>query len=384
MDTGFVNFLLLTCKDCNPQNKDYIYNVEVIKLLYDVLRVVQPDSVRYWNIHSLRNYLIYFYALSMKLSANNDQPECSNKSLKINSTSDQLSINVIKINEDNTSSDVDDEDVTYSMGVFFTGLFSSKKDKIFIVCKRIDNTIVRKVICCPKDELPLDLARLSIKLDCQSNLIEIVKQNEDILRPICLSDIQKLDIMSEDDIKKQLKNAYDKISASNPKKYLSRNNKFKGLLHILIDGADNISKDYLRLLFQVKEPNLDIKTTLIRAAFEHFDLFYEYEKMMVETINKAIENMDFSGCPRSFFVEGIANNVNNQFFQYLVPIDFLNLGHPDCFVVLGKQCYKEGKWFAVTLLNLNEAYGNIRIFGKHNIDKFLDYWHPNVGVNEIL
>lgn len=41
--------------------KDSIFrDVSVLKLYYDILRNVEKDPFKYWNIYALRNYLWYF------------------------------------------------------------------------------------------------------------------------------------------------------------------------------------------------------------------------------------------------------------------------------------------------------------------------------------
>lgn len=92
---------------------------------------------------------------------------------------------------------------------------------------------------------------------------------------------------------------------------------------------------------------------------------------MIKAINVAIEKAQndnkFSQLPLNFYVVE-----SNKPFQYLLPIDFTETGNPDFCACISVDTKGIGK--LRTILNMNEVYGNVRVFGKDAVESVKNWW----------
>lgn len=192
-------------------------DVNVLKLYYDILRKVEKDPFKYWDIYALRNYLWYFYKLSKYISD-------SMSGYSTDSTSDHepKPLNVYAKSE---------------LAIFFTGLYSKykkngSKEGLFIVCERKDgNTIDRRVMTYSEFQ--------ESNINCLNDLI--IK-----------STFEECFCYSNEGIPEAIK----KIEGFSNDEYNNYNQNENGnyedtRLHILIDGVDNIPDEYFRILYGI-------------------------------------------------------------------------------------------------------------------------------------
>lgn len=322
--------------------KDPIFrDINVLELYYDILRKVEKDPFKYWDIYALRNYLWYFYKLSKYIS--------DSMSYSTVSTSDHepKPLNVYAKSE---------------LAIFFTGLYSKYKNKgskegLFIVCKRQDdNTIDRRVMT--YSELQESSNNCLNDLIIKSTFEEcFYYSNEGVPETI-----KKIEGFSSDEY-----NSYKKING----------NYEDTRLHILIDGVDNIPNDYFRILYgkcSGKYVNLNDKKQMVLKSIQNgTNEFVNYKKVMMGAINKAIKSAEkdnqFNQLPLNFYFN--QKTVGNP-FQYLLPIDFTGTGNPDFCACISVD---KGIGRLKTILNMkNEVYGNVRVFGKDAVESVKDWW----------
>ena len=151
-------------------------------------------------------------------------------------------------------------------------------------------------------------------------------------------------------------------------------------LHILIDGVDNIPLDYFRILYGIcpdkhdKQVDLNNKKRIVLESVQKgTNEFNNYQNAMIEAINKAIETAkndnNFNQLPLNFYSN--PKTIGNP-FQYLLPIDFTGTGNPDFCACISVDAKGTGR--LKTILNMNEVYGNVRVFGMDAVESVKDWW----------
>ena len=149
-------------------------------------------------------------------------------------------------------------------------------------------------------------------------------------------------------------------------------------LHILIDGVDNIPNDYFRILYGICPGNkyVDLnnkKRIVLESVQKGTNEFNNYQNAMIEAINKAIETAkndnNFNQLPLNFYSN--PKTIGNP-FQYLLPIDFTGTGNPDFCACISVDAKGTGR--LKTILNMNEVYGNVRVFGMDAVESVKDWW----------
>lgn len=332
-------------------NDSVFRDVEVLSLYYEILSKVEKDPFRYWNISSLRNYLKYFYKLSEWMTQ--------------------------KVNEDEAVSKPDtDRDLALApfniyaepeLAIFFTGLYSKYKNRgckegLFVVCEREGSTIKRSVMTYSELRIP-DFTNYLDKITIASTFDEYF-----YLAKFSLQTIETIEGLSEFD--------YENYDTNEKGKYIDTR------LHILIDGVDNVPLDYLRFFYEIepsqkisfgkKKDCVNVVPIVSKSATDKTsEQFLKYQKKMIDAIDDAIKNAQsdnkFSQLPLNFYVLE-----SGKPFQYLLPIDFTGTGNPDFCACVSVD--KEGTGRLKTILNMNEVYGNVRVFGKDAVESVKDWW----------
>lgn len=342
----------------NEQDKlnDYVFrDVEVLSLYYEILSKVEKDPFRYWNISSLRNYIKYFYKLSEWMTQKVNEDEAVSKP----DTARDLALAPFNIYAES------------ELAIFFTGLYSKFKNKgckegLFVVCqKQADNNIHRRVMTYSELRTP-EFTKYLDDITIASTFDEYF-----YLAKFSLQTIKKIEGLSEFDYKNYYTNE-------------KNGNHIDTRLHILIDGVDNIPLDYLRILYNI-EPDrkisfgnkkdcdnvIQIVSDSAKKESEKSATFLEYQSKMIKAINVAIEKAQndnkFSQLPLNFYVVE-----SNKPFQYLLPIDFTETGNPDFCACVSVDTSGTGR--LKTILNMNEVYGNVRVFGKDAVESVKDWW----------
>ena len=173
-------------------------------------------------------------------------------------------------------------------------------------------------------------------------------------------------------------------------------------LHILIDGVDNIPLDYMRILYGIKPNDMiscgkkkkkdmiscgkkkkytkvedtvsySVEDIVSDSVKDNSEQFKNYQKAMIDAINKAIQKAKeykFNHLPLNFFSNN-SEELENP-FQYLLPIDFTGTGNPDFCACISVDAKGTGR--LKTILNMNEVYGNVRVFGMDAVESVKDWW----------
>lgn len=347
-------FLQLECSDRSDsdQSSNNIFrNIDVLRLYCDILRKVEKDPFRYWNISSLRNYLKYFYKLSEWMT----QIVNAYEALGDPDTVRDLALAPFNIYAES------------EFAIFFTGLYSKYKNRgckegLFVVCqKQADNNIHRRVMTYSELRTP--------KFTKYLDDITIASTFDEYfyLAKFSLKTIKTIEGLSEFD--------YKNFDTNEKGKYKDTR------LHILIDGVDNIPLDYMRILYGIepdekisfgnKKNYTNVKDVVFLSAKNKSDHFKTYQDAMIRAIDKAIRcagKYNFNHLPLNFYVLE-----SDKPFQYLLPIDFTGTGNPDFCACIDVD--KEGTGRLKTILNINnEAYGNVRVFGKDAVESVKDWW----------
>lgn len=139
----------------------------------------------------------------------------------------------------------------------------------------------------------------------------------------------------------------------------------------MIDGIDNLPSDFIKSFFNLKYESLnpDIKNEfrkkiITESYCKNDGSFENYQKIMIRAIKRQIEkDVDLP----IFYYKKKAD------YDYLLPIYLQRLDKPDFCVVLGPT-QKSGVWKLMTLLNMDEAYCDIRVFGKSAVESMKDWW----------
>lgn len=347
-------FLQLSDIDANCDKSttpvDAIFrDISVLNLYYEILRIVEKDPFKYWNIYALRNYLWYFYKLSKYMSGSisglSELPKYDHKSTPLN----------IYTKPD--------------FAIFFTGLYSKYRNKaciegLFIVCQRqADNNIDRRVMTYSQ------LRNSDLKKCLDDLTVTSIVEDYFHLLDVAPEKIEKIEGLSEFD-----NNTYDKNKKG---KYIDTR------LHILIDGVDNIPLDYMRILYGIKSNEMisfgnkenctNIVNIVLNSVRNNSEQFKNYQKAMICAINKAIRSAGeykFNHLPLNFFSNN-SEELENP-FQYLLPIDFTGTGNPDFCACISVDAKGTGR--LKTILNMNEVYGNVRVFGMDAVESVKDWW----------
>ena len=148
-------------------------------------------------------------------------------------------------------------------------------------------------------------------------------------------------------------------------------------LHILIDGVDNIPNDYFRILYGIcPDKKIDLKgkkKIVLDSVKNKTEQFIGYREAMIKAIKKAIESAEndnqFNQLPLNFYFN--PKIIGNP-FQYLLPIDFTGTGNPDFCACISVDTNGTGR--LKTILNMNEVYGNVRVFGMDAVESVKDWW----------
>lgn len=349
-DYSSLSCFLQLCEKPTSLDDDIFRDINVLDLCYEILRIVEKDSFKYWNIYALRNYLWYFYKLSKYMSGSvsglSAPPKYGHKSTLFNIY---------------TKSD---------FAIFFTGLYSKYRNEacvegLFIVCQRQDvNNINRRVMTYSQlrdSDLKKCLDDLTVRSTVKDyfNLLNVAPEK-----------IKEIEGLSEIDNN----TTYDKNQKG---KYMDTR------LHILIDGVDNIPLDYMRILYGI-EPNkkisfgnkknyTNVKDVVLDSAKNKLDYFKTYQDAMIRAIDEAIRSAgkyNFNHLPLNFFNKN-SKGLENP-FQYLLPIDFTGTGNPNFCACVSVDTNGTGR--LKTILNMNEVYGNVRVFGKDAVESVKDWW----------
>ena len=322
-------------------NDDIFYDRNVLKLYYDILRKVEKDPFKYWNISSLRNYLWAFYMLSYFMSNN----IITIPQLHLKSNHIPALLNIYEGSD---------------FALFFTGLYSKYKNKgcrdgLFIVCNKNGDSINREVI--PYSEVLAKYEECLTKITIKSTFEEYYHLSHDGT-PKTINEIEELPIFD-----------YKNYDKNEDKPYKDKT------LHILIDGVDNIPIDYFKFLYEI-EPKAylsrDVRKSLVSESLENNkETFKKYQDIMIKAISLAIKNAKndnkFNQLPLNLYIKSSDNP-----FQYFLPIDFTGTGNPDFCACISVDDDGTGK--LRTILNMNEVYGNVRVFGKEAVESVKDWW----------
>lgn len=311
--TSLSSFLQLNKLQEETTSKDNVfYKVDVLELYYNILRRVEKEPFKYWNISSLRNYLWAFFKLSTYIS------ECFSDSLNIYDSPE--------------------------FSLFFTGLYSKYKssgckDGLFIFCKKDGDNIEKKVMS-HSELLNSEFKETLNKITMKSTFEEYLLGIKGLKAP-------QIEYIGSD---------------------INEN-------HILIDGVDNVPIDYFKILYRNESDNfLSYKDQkkLVEDP-QKGEEFQKYKDIMIKVIKQAIEKAQndnqFNQLPLNFFINC---GQNQNPFQYLLPIDFTGTGNPDFCACVSVD--KEGKGTIKTLLKIDEVYGNVRVFGKDAVESVKDWW----------
>lgn len=327
-------------------------DLELLPLFCDIIKRVEKEPTPGWNTYSLRKYLLGFYSLSVFFG--NEQPSSG-----FSKQEKEYVLNIYSTN---------------NFGLFFTGLYCSKKycgfkDGLFIVCERDGNVIKREIIsrsqiirdkrqyisCYFSDANDVIFRNLSSFEDWIGN--GSLSPLEDIKLPDVIIDFAAF----QDDLNCKLSSLKQKKKGENiPDNWL----------HLLIDGIDNIPLDSFRMLFEKDaQPPLSRMRTAIESIKCKDGKFDKYQKSMLAAIERAIQTNDLSQLPVNFYLK---RNNGSSPFQYLLPIDFQNTGKIDFCICVDPSRSRVGK--VLTSLKMYEVYGNIRTFGKDALYSVANWW----------
>ena len=336
-------FLQLTAysPDKTSSKDDIFYDGNVLKLYYDILRKVEKDPFKYWNVSSLRNYLWAFYMLSYFMSRNIiniPRPHLKTKQIPA----------LFNIYEGS------------DFALFFTGLYSKYKNKgckdgLFIVCNKNGDSINRKVMS--YSEVLAQYGKCLNKITIKSTFEEYYHLSNDGT-PKTINEIYELPIFN-----------YKNYDKNEDESYKDKT------LHILIDGVDNIPIDYFKFLYEIEPKNYlsreARKSLVYESSKKNKKTFEKYQNIMIKAISLAIKNAKnnnkFNQLPLNLYIKSRDNP-----FQYLLPIDFTETGNPDFCACISVNDKGIGK--LETILNMNEVYGNVRVFGMDAVESVKDWW----------
>lgn len=319
-------------------------DISVLNLYYKILRIVEKDPFKYWNINALRNYLWYFYKLSKHMSDSilgfSERPKSDHKLTPLNIYAD------------------------LNLAIFFTGLYSKNRNKaciegLFIVCQRQDENNINRSVMTYSQLRDSDLKKYLDDLTVTSTVKDYFN----------LLDVAPEKIEKIESLQKLENETYDKNDKG----------KYKDTrLHILIDGVDNIPLDYMRILYGIKPDETisfgNVKDKVLKSAKNKSDQFNKYQDEMIGAIDNAIQSAGkykFNHLPLNFFNNN-SKGLENP-FQYLLPIDFTGTGNPDFCACISVDTSGTGR--LKTILNIrNEVYGNVRVFGMDAVESVKDWW----------
>ena len=302
---------------------------------------VEADPYRLWNHDLLRNYVDAFYELSLCINERNDSKGNPNKK-EINS---QKPINIYT-------------DADSNLTLFFTGLYSPKSYQglknglYFVYDSKKKYVLTRKEIL--QEDKYKEVKDLLSKIIHRDSFENELWNNKDL---------EITEIPTPERLNSQT--AYNDIL-----KAKNDGTKLHGWLHILYDGSDNLPTEFVKSFFCLGFENINIekrneyRNIKIKKMAEAGDESFEfYQKILIETFESQ-KNID--ELPIIFYKK-------HKKYNYLLPMYLHNSTKPDFCIVLEKN-ENDSSWYPVTSLNMDEAYCDIRIFGKDAILSVRNWW----------
>lgn len=302
-----------------------------------LLMKVEADPYRQWSHDLLRNYVNAFYELSLCINERNGG-DVEYKEKPINIYTDEDS----------------------NLTLFFTGLYSPKsyqglKNGLYFVYDSNHEYVLTMKEILQEDKFKGGKELLSkiIHRDSFENELWNNKNLEitEILTPKPL-------------ISHTAYNGILKAKTDGTKVYGCE------WLHILYDGSDNLPTEFVKSFFCLGFENINLekrneyRKIMIEKMAEAGDERFEfYQKILIKTFESQ-KNID--ELPIIFFKK-------HKKYNYLLPMYLQNSTKPDFCIVLEKN-ENDSSWQPVTSLNMDEAYCDIRIFGKDAILSVRNWW----------
>lgn len=371
------NFLELNRYDDKPK-KDYDnFDPNVVVFFHGLLERVNKKTIKRWTHDSLRNFVDAFYSKSEKSLAEKGG-----------------SLNVY--------------DDGKELKIFFTGLYSEEGQRLFIILDKTKNGFWKQRIVLSDDRLDdnykeklketvfqdhfesdniehvekSDLQKMCDSLDLYSSSFVSGKEKE-----VLEERKRRLEIMdfSDFDFLLHYKGVNTKIletvNKENPDlrknynaQYKEENIQLRGWLHIFVDGVDNLPVDFIRSMFDLRRcDDLDDyyfqqKIVIDEALKEKNTKFICYCQILLMAIKAALEEVEESNFLMSFYkkiqrkpVQEKVKYINNSKDNYLLPICLMCASTPDFCIVIGQN---NRKWEFKTLLNMDEVYTDMRVYGE--------------------
>lgn len=314
------------------------FNSIVIFYFYQLLEKVEKETVRDWTVDLLRNYVAAFYKLSFDISQKN-VTESSGLEVKnhAKAVDEKGSFNIYE----GENSDI---------SVFFTGLYASKR------------------YCGLKNGLYFLRQNKEIFVMSREELLCDKKFNGcEILKNLNHRESFENEITLDSKLKKIEHIVIPKIIPSHVEIDTNKDN----WAHILIDGIDNLPSGFIKSFFNLKyeSPNPDVKNEFRKKIInesrcKNDGSFENYQKIMIRAIKQQIG--------KDVNLPIIYYKKQNE-YNYLLPIYLQRLDKPDFCAILG-PAKKSGEWKLMTLLNMDEAYCDIRVFGKAAVESVMNWW----------
>lgn len=304
------------------ENPDF--NSLVVFYFHQLLVKIKNENVRNWTHDLLRNYVNVFYLLSKQIEFN------MRRSF-------------------NYYDDPDNPDLY----VFFTGLYTEKSlhgfnNGLYFVRSKDGVSVLSKEDLMKRPDGPKILKEITHRESFENELtLEQGLQVKDILVP-------------------------DVISSKDAQPYVVMDKQNNHWLHILIDGIDNLPTAFVQSFFNLDFENFipDKRKEYRRKKIKEMIMadngsFEYFQKIMREAISRQqAKQVDL---PIIYYVKGCRYN-------HLLPIYLQNLDKPDFCIVLAQTDKDKNVWEPVTSLNMDEAYCDIRVFGKSAVDNVAHWW----------
>lgn len=338
-------------------------NSYVIRLFHTLLQKVEREPHRQWTHNSLRNYVNATYELCSSLNQRDSEKSCQSVNQRNPEKSDKPIINF--------GSD-DNELQFFFTGLYTSGTYHGLKNGLYFVGNPSKGFSVktRKDIFETKEfDGKKVLNNINHRDSFENELVDKDALNiQNIILPKPM----------------ESKNALDALNANKDKERIEGNS----WLHILRDGIDNLPTDFVKSFFnksyEVSNPQdiyknrkKWIEDCIQKSADEDSKdkSFKYYQEIMLETMQSMVDESIIHNLPVMFYIK-------NATYNYLLPMCLMNSGKPDFCIVLKHIVLKHkeeddkytGEWEPVTSLNMDEAYCDIRVFGKDAIERVRDWW----------
>lgn len=307
-------------------NKSNTLSPKLFHLFHQLLQKVNNDNeIRRWTHDLLRNYVDAFYWYTKR---------------EINRCSGPGGVNIY---EDKDSQ------------IFYTGLSTNKdNEKLFIVKQSSDE---EWHICSESEEACLKSVRTS---------------NE------CPDFMKEKNVKLEVGTLKIIENLSDFNQAKN----------YTGWQHMIVDGIDNFPQTFIRGLFNIPQyMNIDDVRVRQQILLDSFlrkdDSFSVFQDILLEAINDAIKKIEDKKqkYPHSIYKTKdnkkakTGQDIIQVYKNILLPIYLMNDSKPDFCVVWAEQGVKgHYKYQAMTILNMDEVYKDMRVLGVDYVKKYKDWW----------